>query len=178
MLEALITSKTRVKLLLKFFLNSGNESYLRGLEPEFGESTNAIRQELNRFEAADLLVSSSEGNKKLYRANTKHPLFPEIHKLLIKHVGLDKVIKKVISNIGDVDQVYLVGELAMGRSSKVMDLWFVGSSIDKEYLMSLVSKAEKLVKRKIRYMVLDEKEKIEFLEEKHKDELLLVWESK
>jgi hypothetical protein len=44
--------------------------------------------------------------------------------------------------------------------------------------MSLVSKAEKLVKRKIRYMVLDEKEKIEFLEEKHKDELLLVWESK
>ena len=178
MLEALITSKTRVKLLLKFFLNSGNESYLRGLEPEFGDSTNAIRQELNRFEAADLLVSSSEGNKKLYRANTKHPLFPEIHKLLIKHVGLDKVIKKVITNIGDVDQVYLVGELAMGRNSKVMDLWFVGSSIDKEYLMSLVSKAEKLVKRKIRYMVLDEKEKIEFLEEKHKDELLLVWESK
>ena len=48
----------------------------------------------------------------------------------------------------------------------------------KEYLMSLVSKAEKLVKRKIRYMVLDEKEKMEFLEEKHKDELLLVWESK
>ena len=178
MLEALITSKTRVKLLLKFFLNSGNESYLRGLEPEFGDSTNAIRQELNRFEAADLLVSSSEGNKKLYRANTKHPLFPEIHKLLIKHVGLDKVIKKVITNIGDVDQVYLVVELAMGRSSKVMDLWFVGSNIDKEYLMSLIAKAEKLVKRKIRYMVLDEKEKIEFLEEKHKDELLLVWESK
>ena len=91
---------------------------------------------------------------------------------------MDKVIKKVITNIGDVDQVYLVGELAMGRSSKVMDLWFVGSSIDKEYLMSLIAKAEKLVKRKIRYMVLDEKEKIEFLEEKHKDELLLVWESK
>ena len=91
---------------------------------------------------------------------------------------MDKVIKKVITNIGDVDQVYLVGELAMGRSSKVMDLWFVGCSIDKEYLMSLVSKAEKLVKRKIRYMVLDEKEKVEFLEEKHRDELILVWESK
>jgi len=66
----------------------------------------------------DLLVSSSEGNKKLYRANTKHPLFPEIHKLLIKHVGVDKVIKKVITNIGDVDQVYLVGELSHGSQFK------------------------------------------------------------
>jgi len=67
MLEALITSKTRIKLLLKFFLNSSNTGYLRGLEPEFGESTNAIRQELNRFEAADLLLTSVEGNKNYTR---------------------------------------------------------------------------------------------------------------
>src|SRR5436190_942347 len=42
MIEALISSKTRIKLLLKFFLNSSNRAYLRGLEEEFGESTNAI----------------------------------------------------------------------------------------------------------------------------------------
>ena len=60
MLEALITSKTRIKLLLKFFLNSGNSAYLRGLEPEFGGSTNAIRQELNRLENANLLVAKVE----------------------------------------------------------------------------------------------------------------------
>ena len=41
MLETLITSKTRIKLLLKFFLNSKNQSYLRNLESEFGESSNA-----------------------------------------------------------------------------------------------------------------------------------------
>jgi len=67
MLGTLITSKTRIKLLLKFFLNSNNTAYLRSLEPEFGESTNAIRQELNRFEEAGLLVSASEGNKKIYK---------------------------------------------------------------------------------------------------------------
>ena len=50
MLESLITSKTRIKLLLKFFLNSSTKAYLRGLEAEFGESTKAIRLELNRFE--------------------------------------------------------------------------------------------------------------------------------
>ena len=41
MLESLITSKTRVKLLLKFFLNPGTKAYLREIAAEFGESSNA-----------------------------------------------------------------------------------------------------------------------------------------
>jgi DNA-binding transcriptional regulator PaaX len=63
MIESLITSKTRIKLLLKFFLNTQTKSYLRGLETEFGESTNSIRVELNRLENAGLLSASTEGNK-------------------------------------------------------------------------------------------------------------------
>lgn len=177
MLEALITSKTRLKLLLKFFLNSSNTAYLRGLEPEFGESTNAIRVELNRFEKAELLTSKLQGNKKYYQANTSHPLFPEIHKLLLKHIGLDKIIDKVIKNLGHLSEVYLVGELAKGKNSKVIDLWFVGENLDKNYLMNLVVKAEELINRKIRYLVLDNKERNEFLKNKSKSELLLVWKA-
>ncbi len=177
MLEALITSKTRLKLLLKFFLNSSNTAYLRGLEPEFGESSNAIRVELNRFEKADLLLSKTEGNKKYYQANTSHPLFPEIHKLLLKHIGLDEVIEKVITKLGHLSEVYLVGELAKGKNSKVIDLWFVGEELDKNYLMSLVEKTEELIKRKIRYLILDKTELQDFLKNKSKDELLLVWKA-
>lgn len=177
MLEALITSKTRLKLLLKFFLNSSNTAYLRGLEPEFGESTNAIRVELNRFEKAELLTSKLQGNKKYYQANTSHPLFPEIHKLLLKHIGLDKIIDKVIKNLGNLSEVYLVGELAKGKNSKVIDLWFVGENLDKNYLMNLVVKAEELINRKIRYLILDNKERNEFLKNKSKSELLLVWKA-
>ena len=55
MIETLISSKTRVKLLFKFFLNKETTAYLRGLENEMGESTNAIRIELNKFEKAGLL---------------------------------------------------------------------------------------------------------------------------
>lgn len=177
MLEALITSKTRLKLLLKFFLNSSNTAYLRGLEPEFGESTNAIRVELNRFEKAELLTSKLQGNKKYYQANTSHPLFPEIHKLLLKHIGLDKIIDKVIKKLGHLSEVYLVGELAKGKNSKVIDLWFVGENLDKNYLMNLVVKAEELINRKIRYIILDNKERNEFLKNKSKSELLLVWKA-
>ena len=177
MLEALITSKTRLKLLLKFFLNSSNISYLRGLEPEFGESTNAIRQELNRFEAADLLITETKGNKKLYQANTNHPLFPEIHKLLLVHVGLDKVIDKVIKNIGDIKEVYLVGELAKGKNSKVIDLWFVGKKLDSGYILELTEKLEKLISRKIRYIILSIKELPDFKAAKKSDEMLLLWKT-
>lgn len=177
MLESLITSKTRIKLLLKFFLNSGNTAYLRGLEPEFGESTNAIRHELNRFEKADLLISKVEGNKKLYQANTNHPLFPEIHKLLLKHIGIDRIIENVIKNLGQLTAVYLVGELAKGKNSKVIDLWFVGKDLDRSYLMKLVDKAETLIKRKIRYLVLDDNELQDFLKNKRDSELLLVWKA-
>jgi predicted transcriptional regulator len=98
MLDALITSKTRIKLLLKFFLNPESNGYLRGLSTEFGESTNSIRIELNRLEEAGLLESDSNGNKKIFHANTKHPLFPDIQSIVRKYTGIDEVIEKVVKH--------------------------------------------------------------------------------
>ena len=77
MLETLITSKTRIRLLVKFFINAATNGHLRGLADEMNESTNAIRIELNKFEESGLLTSYSESNKKIFKANTSHPLFPE-----------------------------------------------------------------------------------------------------
>ena len=176
MLEALITSKTRLKLLLKFFLNSDTTAYLRSLEPEFDESTNAIRQELNRFENAGLLTTDRKGNKKVYHANTQHPLFPEINSLLLKYVGIDQVIEKVIMKLGKLNAVYLVGELAKGKDSPIIDLWFVGENIDKNYLLELVEKVEEALERKLRYIIINSKEFQDFLKTKHKNELLLLWQ--
>jgi hypothetical protein len=175
MLEALITSKTRLKLLLKFFLNSDTTAYLRSLEPEFGESTNAIRQELNRFEDAGLLITDKKGNKKVYHANTKHPLFPEINSLLKKYVGIDQVIDKVVNKLGRLKEVYLVGELAKGKDSPLIDLWFVGEDIDKNYLLGLVEKVETLLERKIRYIIISAAELQDFLKNKPAKDVLLIW---
>ena len=114
MLETLISSKTRIKLLLKFFLNSNAKAYLRGLETEFGESTNAIRIEINRFEQAGMLTSNMVGNKKVFQANTTHPLFNEVHNILLKYVGFDHIIENVIERLGDVRRVFVVGEFSKG----------------------------------------------------------------
>jgi len=161
MIETLISSKTRVKLLLKFFLNSNTTSYLRGLETEFGESSNAIRLELNRLENAGMLSSFNQGNKKLFRANLQHPLYKEIHNILLKYLGFDKIIENVIERLGDVEQVYVTGAFAKGLDSQIIDLIFIGD-INKNYLIDLIDKVEGLIKRKIRYVVFkaEEKEKI------------------
>lgn len=152
MIEAIISSKTRVKLLLKFFLNSSTTAYLRSLEGEFGDSSNAIRVELNRLEKAGMLVSKMSGNKKIFQANTQHPLFSEINKIIMKHVGLDRIIENVIERLGDVEKVFVIGDFAKGIDRNIIDLLFIGN-IDKEYLVHLVGKAEELINRKIRYLV-------------------------
>ena len=174
MIETLISSKTRVKLLLKFFLNSNATAYLRGLEAEFGESSNAIRLELNRFEEAGMLESRLDGNKKMFQANTQHPLFKEVHNILLKYVGLDRVVEEVIDRMGEVRRVFLVGEFSKGLDSTIIDLIFIGN-IDKSYLLGLVDKAEALISRKIRYLIYSEEEATTIDWSKYNPKPLLLW---
>lgn len=175
MLETLITSKTRLKLLLKFFLNSNSSSYLRELETEFHESTNAIRLELNRFEGAGLLNSQVRGNKKFYTANTSHPLFPDINNILLKYIGFDKIIENVIHKLGKMSCVYVLGEFARGVDNHVIDLVFVCDEIDREYLARLTAKAEKLIRRIIRYMIMTQEEFDDYKDTLPDDQVLLLW---
>ena len=175
LLEALVTSKTRLKLLLRFFLNDSSSSYLRSLESEFGESSNGIRIELNRFEKVGLLRSFVRGNRKYYQANNSHPLFNDIHNIVLKYVGIDQIIDKVVTRIGDLERVFLVGEYAEGRDNGIIDLIFVGEKLDTAYLLRLVEKAENVIKRKIRYMVMGDEEFEEYASKQNGKGMLMVW---
>lgn len=152
MIETLISSKTRIKLLLKFFLNSQNTGYLRNLEEEFGESTNAIRLELNRFERGKFLSSKLVGNKKVFFVNTLHPLFKEINSILLKMTGIEYVVDYVVQRVGDVKKVYLVGKLCKGQDSDIIDIVIVGENLNKPFLLEQIEKAEKRLEKKIRYV--------------------------
>lgn len=175
MIDALISSKTRIKLLLKFFLNSNARAYLRSLESEFGESTNAIRLELNRLENAGLLTSSNEGNKKIFQANTKHPLFDEIHSIIRKQIGLDQVVENIIQRLGELQCVYLIGDFSKGINSQVIDLIVIGN-VDKNYLLELTGKVEKVINRKIRYLLYDQHESELIDWTAHQPEPLVLWQ--
>ena len=176
MLESLITSKTRIKLLLKFFLNSSTRAYLRSLESEFNESTNAIRLELNRFEQAGLLTSQVEANRKVFMANTSHPLFPEIQNLLRKHLGIDQLVEQVIEQLGEVEKVYLTGAFAKGQESPDIEILLVGGNVDEVYLEQLIEKAHKHIKKHIVYQLMSTLQFEESLESNGREKILLLWQ--
>ena len=72
MLDTLISSKTRLNLLIRFFLNLARKSHLRGLAKDFNDSTNSIRIELNNLTKAGYLIKKKEKNKVNYLANKNH----------------------------------------------------------------------------------------------------------
>jgi hypothetical protein len=177
MISTLITSQTRIKLLKKFFLNHSTRAHLRGLESEFGESSNSIRIELNRFEEAGLLNSLRDGNKKIYQANSGHPLYKDIHSIILKETGIDQVIEKVIHRLGSLLSVYLVGDFAHGKDSELIELILVGAEIDMEYLARKIAQAEELVGRRVSYIVLNPAEAEAHLLKLKPSDLLPLWNS-
>ncbi len=158
MLDTLVTSKTRLKLILKFFLNPHSSAYLRELAEEFGESSNAVRLELNRFEQAGLLKSEAKGNKKLFRANVIHPLYKDINSIIRKTIGIDKIVDEVVARLGKVEEAYVTGDFAVGKNGKTIDILLAGTDIDKDFLHRLIDKTESLINRKIRYLILSPSE--------------------
>lgn len=176
MIGSLITSQTRIKLLKKFFLNSNTKAHLRGLEAEFGESSNAIRVELNRLEKAGLLDSSRDGNKKFYQANRSHPLFGDIHNIILKDTGIDKLVERVISRIGNLVSVYLTGDFAVGKDSPIIEIIIVGSDIDREYLARKIVQTENIINRRVSYIVLHPDETDSLIGKFNPCTLFLLWD--
>lgn len=176
MLESLITSKTRIKLLLKFFSNVNSTSYLRSLADEFGESSNAVRVELNKLSAAGYLKSRENGRTVEFKANVDHPLFPELKSIVHKYLGLDKIVEKVIKKLGKVYLAFITGDYAIGKDTGIIDLVLVGE-IDQENLGRLVKKAETLIKRKLRTLVLSRSEYKKLKSTLCTDKALWLWGS-
>lgn len=176
MLDSLITSKTRIKLLLKFFSNSETQAYLRGLADELGESTNAVRVELNRFTKAGLLETSNNGRIKLYQANTEHTLFPELHNLVKKYLGIDQLIDNVLSKIGTIEVAFITGDYASGIDSGIIDLVIVGK-IERDFLQQLLDKTEEIIKRKIRVLILSHEDLVRLKDRLNVEKALVIWNS-
>jgi len=153
MLETLITSKTRIRLLIKFFVNIANKGYLNSLANEFGESTNSVRKELNNLSSAGYLEKHNENNKVIYSANIDHPLFKVIQKIIHKHLGIEEILETVYNRIGDVEKVLLLGDYAKGIDSGVIEVLIVGDKINKKYLDEISPKIEKKIKRKVNFFV-------------------------
>lgn len=155
-------------------MNEHTQAYLRKLEVEFNEGSNAIRLELLKFEKAGLLKSFGEGNRRYFTANTTNPLFMDIQTMVRKYVGINTVVDNVTRKIGNLQEAYLTGSLALGIQSPILELVLVGDNIDKAYLLKLCSRAEEIINKKISYVIFSAEEFAEYQRSKEK-ELLLIY---
>ena len=153
MLNSLITSKTRLRMLIKFFVSAANNGYLNGLANEFNESTNSIRKELNNLSSAGYLLKSKKNNKIIYNANTSHPMFSILQKIVRQHLGLDEIVETVIERIGDIDQIALAGDYAKGIDSGNIEIIINGSKVNKEYLENIKPKIKNKIGREVSFLL-------------------------
>jgi hypothetical protein len=178
MLKSIITSETRIKLLLRFFLNPSASGYLRQLAKEFGESTNSIRVELNKLTAAKILTRESDGRNKIYRANTTHTLFEDIRNIVLKSTGIDQIISNIIQKLGHLKLAFVRGDYALGKDNGLIDLVVVGKEINQQELERVRLKTEKLIQRKISVLILTEDEYTKLQVSLQKNPILILYKGK
>ena len=176
LLSGLISSKTRIKLLVRLFFNPSTRSYLRELAKEFDLSTNAVREELNQLKKTKLLKTQKSGRQVFYMANTAHSLFPELKSMVSKVMGIDQVIDGIVDRLGDLEQAYLIGDYAEGKDTGIIDLLLVGN-INQYHLNDLSRKTERYINRKIRSLVVSREEYKDLLPKLKDRPRIMIWEA-
>lgn len=171
----LITSKTRIKILMRLFLNPNGQAYLRELADEFQASPSQIKQELDQLRKADLLTSKKNGRQIHFTANSNHPVFNELHSMVKKALGMDKILDSIIIRLGDLEQAFLIDDYAEGKDTGIIDLVLIGN-IDKTNLLALTAKTEKHIGRKIRTLPLNTQEYEKLKETLNDRPRFLLWE--
>jgi len=172
----LIASKTRIKLLVRFFFNPEAQSYLRELAKEFNVSSNTVREELNQLTSTNLLKSQKRGRQIYYMANTDHPLFPELKSMVSKVMGIDKVMESLVNRLGNLEKAFLIDDYAQGKDTGIIDLLLVGD-INHYHLHDMSRKTERYIKRKIRSLVLSKEEYENLIPELENRPRILIWET-
>ncbi|MDG2397228.1 MAG: ArsR family transcriptional regulator [Flavobacteriaceae bacterium] len=124
---------------------------MNGLATEFNESTNSIRKELNHLSQAGYLEKYKDNNKVAYKANTSHPLFDVLQKVVFKHLGLEQIIERVLERMGSVKKILLIGDYAKGLDSGNVEVILIGDQLNTEYIEALEIKVQSLIDRKVTF---------------------------
>jgi predicted nucleotidyltransferase/predicted transcriptional regulator with HTH domain len=164
-LQALFSSRVRVKLLTHLFSHPSEQFYARSLSRELGEHYNAVWHELNNLERLGLLVSEQNGNVKHYRLNPDFPIYEELKRIILKTSGLGQALREALRDLGTVEWAFIYGSVAAGEEDVLsdLDLMLVGE-LDLLALAEAIAHLEERLRREINYLVLTRAELAQRLE--------------
>ncbi len=159
MLEDLITSKTRVKLLTIFLSNPSEMYHVRELVRRSDEEINAVRRELIILEKKGILKREQRANRVYYFLDKSYPFYFDLIKIYGKMGGLGGDIVKNRVKLGKIKYAMLSGKFVMGirDNPEDVDLLVVGTVVLPE-LTLLVRNEELRKNQEINYTVMTEEE--------------------
>ena len=145
-------SKARRALITFFFTNPDQEYFSRQLERLSGIFVGNLQKELVKMETANLLESRRLGKLKLYKLNTRHPLYPELKSVVAKTVGIEETIRAELSKFESIKTSCIYGSFARGeeQAASDIDLLILGNVEEKPLLRAIKSLEDKL-QREINY---------------------------
>ena len=168
MLERLLTSKARVKLLSLFLMNPERGFHMREVARLTELNINAVRRELANLEAIGLLTSKPVVNTKVYSVDQKMPILQELTSIILKTEGVTRMLKENLAEIGVIETSFIYGSFAKNeaRLGSDIDLFMIGM-FDEQRLIELIHRAERLISREINYVAFTPEE---FEERKRKND--------
>jgi predicted nucleotidyltransferase len=154
MLEALISSGTRVRLLTLFLTNPGKEYYVREIVRMTGDNYNAVRRELANLEEFGLIRGRKAGNLQYYLVNREFFLYEDLQRIILKTEGIAPVLKEKLA-LGTDTCAFIYGSFARGEAGGKSDLdLFIIGDLDENQLIPLVAEGEHAINREINYTLM------------------------
>lgn len=159
MLESIISSRVRAKLLTAFLLSPGEKHHAWELSRSLDESYSAVWKELAHLERAGILTGEQTSHAKVYRIDLSCPIIPELRSIILKTAGVGNVIRSHLSEIGAVKAAFIYGSYASGEADSLsdLDLIVIGEVALPEFA-SVILKLEKELNRPINYLLYSEDE--------------------
>jgi DNA-binding transcriptional ArsR family regulator len=177
LLEDIIISRVRVKILTLFLTHPGLVFHVRDIVRKVDEEINAVRRELAHMEDAGMVTKEQRANRLLYAFRKDYPLYYDLLELIGKVSGLGHDILKNKAKLGRVKYAMLSGRFLRGvprKSPTDVDLLVVGTIVLPE-LAQLVKAEEVRRDRELNYTVMTEEE-FEFRKRRRDPFILSIFE--
>jgi predicted nucleotidyltransferase len=128
-LDKLIASSARVKILKLLLLNEEKRYYQREIAELVGLPVRAVQREGARLTAIGLLHRIEDGNRVYFQVNTACPIFPELKRILLKTVALDLLLSEALVRDGRIEVAFIYGSYAANQETVAsdVDLFVIGS---------------------------------------------------
>jgi len=126
-LEKILSSKARAAFFTILFGIDLKELHLREIQRRSGLAIETVRKEANNLELLKLVIKRKDSNRTYYKANTKHLLYDEIHKIVIKTSGLREILQEAL-NDDNIKFAFVFGSMVKGNvsSESDVDLFIIG----------------------------------------------------